>query len=112
METKYGGSFCGAYKNSATGKINTYSFIDIDYMNEFGFDQGVMHEISENYYAGLSVLRDGINIPYANANEINERILSAHQRAIPDRLDSGMTYSFGPRRGQLKLCRMEPLKLF
>ena len=109
METVFGGSFCGAYMNNVTGRIDTYSFIDFDYMNGLGFDQGVVHEMSENYYAGLSVLRDGKNIPYGNTKEKNDRLLSAHQRAIPERLAPGTTYSFGPRRGQFKLSRMKPL---
>ena len=109
METQYGGSFCGAYKNDLTGKVDSYSFIDIDYMTVLGYDQGVVHEISENYHAGLLVLSQGENIPYADTKKTDERLRDSHRRAIPERLDYGMTYKFGPRRGQLKLYKMKSL---
>ena len=109
LRTVYGGSFCGAYKNNVSGKIDTYSFIDYNYMNVFGFDQGVVHEISENYYAGMSVLSSGKDIQYGNIEDKNQMLLDAHQRAIQERLEYGRTYKFGPQRGQLKLYRMKHL---
>ena len=109
MSSLYGGSFCGAYKNSATEKVDAHTLIDFNYMNGLGFDQGVVHEISECYYAGLWVLGGSRDIPEGNIREPNDNLLAAHRRAIPERLDSGRTFTFGPRRGQVKLDRMRRL---
>ena len=109
MLTLFGGSFCGAYRNMESGKVDTYTFIDFDYMNGLGYDQGVPHEISESYYAGLFVLTGGIDIPYADINRINNKLMVSHQYAIPERLENGRTYMFGPMKGLLKFGRMKTL---
>ncbi len=109
VKSSFGASFCGAYRNDKTGKVDTYSFIDIEYMQSLGYDQGVPHEITENYYAGLFVLTWFSNIPYADISKSNSKILASHNAAIPQTVGDGMKYTFGPKRGGVKLSKMKSL---
>ena len=109
VATPFGASFCGAYRNNKTGKVDTYSFIDVSYMESLGFDQGIPHEVSENYYAGLFVIEGGENIPFADNNKQNNKLVIAHRSAIPQTVPDGTRYQFGPRMGRLKLNKMKPL---
>ena len=100
-ECLYGGSNLGSYYNPSTNKAVSIGLIDMDMFEENGFDQGVPHEVSEYYIAGLIAVRDASNIEIAEQNKRNTRMMEAHNKAIPEVLGEGGIYQFGIKHRQL-----------
>ena len=94
-----GGSNLGSYLNHTGKKADSYCFIDIDFLTKNGFDQGVAHEISECYLAGLLSIKNQQNNGPALQGESNPLLMQAHISAIPEKVPVGSMYQFGVRFG-------------
>ncbi|MBQ3946507.1 MAG: hypothetical protein II670_13025, partial [Alphaproteobacteria bacterium] len=100
-KSEYGGSNLGAYYFPETQSAETYGMIDMDMIEANGFDQGVAHEVSEHYLAGLFAIQDQTNIPGAIQNIPNQRMKDSHLSAIPATLPPGGMQQFGVKFGRL-----------
>ena len=66
-----------------------------------GYDQGVAHEVSECYQAGLLAINNQKDIDPAIVGVENTLMKQAHNSAIPDRVMEGGMYQFGINYGCL-----------
>ncbi len=103
-----GGSNLGTKLNDAKNKACSNCFIDIDLMTKKGFDQGVAHEISECYQAGMLAIINKQDIDLAIQNVINPLMMQAHNSAVPERVSSGGMYQFGVPYGSIG--KVKPLE--
>ena len=90
----YGGSFHGASysEHDGSGCAFTRCFMDVDLMDKNGFNQGVPHEISEQYLLGKMAIKKKGNIgpAYLNRGQSNSEYLKAHKKAVPQNVSGCM----------------------
>lgn len=101
-DTPYGGSFIGTELSANMSSVKTYGFMDIPLMESLGYDQGVPHEISEQYNAGQISLNKKINMGPALQGKPNTNMQNAHNSAIPEKVQSGEMFIFGRNRNKIK----------
>ncbi len=100
----YGGSFDGTVYLNDRCAIS-YQFMDLDLLDENGYNQGTPHEVTESYLLGKKTLskRESIKPAYENSTQPHLDYLDCHERAISQ--DSpgitlrflGEYYHLGPR---------------
>ena len=80
-----GGAFDGSEFENDNGKKRaiTYNFMDVDAMDEFGANQGVPHEVSEQFLLGQKTIELGRSIPLADLRNKNPEYDECHGKAIP-----------------------------
>ena len=84
----YGGSFIGSNYNETNNTATTKCTIDVALLNKNGYNQGVPHEISEQYLAGLWSMKNKKNLPPAiqyGPCHYNKDIYDIHCKAIPEK---------------------------
>ena len=90
----FGGSFLGASFNGKD-KASTECYLDVDLLDANGHNQGVPHEVSEQYYAGKKAIKQKSSIPFCNVNEKNSGYNYAHNKAIPSKVSNVEIVVFG-----------------
>ena len=89
----YGGSNIGAYLSSDRTKVDCWNYVDMDMLDEKGYNQGVAHEISEALLIGQAAIKNGVNVPMAiQKRKDNPIMCNAHNRAIPASSTSGQEF--------------------
>ena len=94
-----GGSFHGAtyFEQDGSSCAYTRNFMDIDLMDKNGCNQGVPHEISEQYLLGKNCIKSktSINPAFLNIGQPNTEYIKAHAKAIPQNVPNGVNEIFG-----------------
>ena len=80
----YGESFDGSVFLNDNGHMCaiTYDYLDVDFLEKNGFNQGVPHEISEQYLMGLKTIELRKSIPCARNDQPNPEYDVCHDMAI------------------------------
>ena len=80
----FGGSFDGSiFLNDNNRKCAiTYNYMDVDLLEKNGFNQGVPHEISEQYLLGLKTIELEKSIPCARTDQHNPEYEECHSKAV------------------------------
>ena len=98
----YGGSFDGTIYLNDECAIS-YQFVDLDLLDEYGYNQGVPHEVTESYHLGKKTLDQKVSIepvygdtPHPYYNECHERAISQDSPGICFGF-MGSYYHLGPR---------------
>ena len=81
-----GGSFDGTefITNNNQEMAITYCFIDINTLERKGINQGVPHEVSEQFLLGEMTIEMKKSIPRADKNQTNPEYMKCHNNAIPE----------------------------
>ena len=88
-----GGSFLGATYDG-NRHATTEGFIDVDLLDANGHNQGVPHEVSEQYFAGKWAIRHKKDIPLKKVGYYNRGYNYAHRHAIPSWVSDEHYYLF------------------
>ena len=80
----FGGSFDGSIFLNDNGQkcAITYNYMDVELLDKNGFNQGVPHEISEQYLMGLKTLQLEKSIPCARLDKSNPEYDECHVKAV------------------------------
>ena len=83
----FGGSFDGSEFINENGQKRavTYCYMDVDLLDELGYNQGVPHEISEQFLLGQKTLELERSIPKADKRYENPEYYECHWKAIPEK---------------------------
>ena len=82
----FGGSFDGSEFINENGQKRavTYCYMDVDLLDKLGYNQGVPHEISEQFLLGQKTLELEKSIPKADQRYKNPEYEECHWKAIPE----------------------------
>ena len=96
----YGGSFSGALYHDDNGikSAQTYQYLDVDLLDENGYNQGVPHEVTESFLLGQRAITLERSIEGADElpDQSNDEYKKCHERAIPQN-SLGLMFRFGGR---------------
>lgn len=110
-ECPFGGSNLGAFFDRNAASAISFGMVDMNMLEANRYDQGVAHEVSELFVAGLIALRDQSDVPMAIQGKTNPRMVEAHNMAIPAVLENGGIYQFGIKFGQLGKIKFNPFDI-